>query len=316
MKKKILYFGILIFVFLGIILLLNDNSLILNTAGDIMVEEEQMPIGMAIFCEMFVTIHMSVFVLFPLAKIINRNKSMPVFITLFCIRIVILIIGDIINPGVMMFIDFFSVFFGAFIVVPVLMFLKGAIFGGDLGYHEYVEVDARKLNLIGYSDIELLKRVLTELYIDIKRAFSEGDRKKLIELCSKHKFILYKNELELLEKVDEKKVFDKFEIIDSKILDVFKNDKEINVTMLLKLSFLDYTVDRFNKVINGSDRIPNEQLLELVFHKTLQHEMVDECPNCGSPITKGGIEFCSYCGSELNFNIGEFVLKNERIIKK
>ena len=105
MKKKILYFGILILVFFGILMLLNDNSLVLNTVGDVFVEGEEMSIGMAIFCELFVSIHMSVFVLYPLARIINRNRAMPVFITLFCIRVVILIIGDIINPSLMMMID-------------------------------------------------------------------------------------------------------------------------------------------------------------------------------------------------------------------
>ena len=39
-----------------------------------------------------------------------------IFGVLFLIRLVILIIGDMINPGVMAIVDFMSVFFGAFIV--------------------------------------------------------------------------------------------------------------------------------------------------------------------------------------------------------
>ena len=43
------------------------------------------------------------------------------FAVLFGIRLAILIIGDIIAPGIMAMIDFMAVFFGAFVVIPLLL---------------------------------------------------------------------------------------------------------------------------------------------------------------------------------------------------
>ena len=41
-----------------------------------------------------------------------------------------------------------------------------------------------------------------------------------------------------------------------------------------------------------------------------------ECPNCGSPISKNNIEHCGYCGTTLNFRVGEWLLSNERVVRE
>ena len=101
MKKKIFSFIGLIVLFIGMMILVKNNQLSFLSNSVIEVEgiEDSMPIGAAIFCELFVSIHMSVFVLFPISIVINENKKVEVFITLFCLRLLILIIGDILNPG-------------------------------------------------------------------------------------------------------------------------------------------------------------------------------------------------------------------------
>ena len=318
MKKKIFSFIGLFILFIGIIILLKNNQLSVLSNSVIEVDgiEDSMPIGVAVLCELFVSVHMSVFVLFPISGIINRNKKVEIFILLFCLRAMVLLVGDILNPTVTMIVDFISVFIGAFAVVPILMYFKHKKYNGELAYHEYVDVDLRTLAEYGYSDIVLLKRVLTDLFIDVRKAFSIGDRKKLLKLCNRSKYILYKNELELLEKVRERKIYDKFEIIDCKVYDICKDAKGITISVILKLKNLEYTVDEYNKVVKGSDKNLNESMLDLMFYKSLQHEEVEECPNCGSPVTEDSLEFCSYCGTELNFKIGEFVLDTESIVQK
>ena len=116
MKKKIISFLILIII-IGSVLLLSNNLDTGVLAADLMTDGDEMSLVGAILCEAFVTIHMSVFVLFPLAGIINKNKTVKTFIVLFCIRLVTLIIGNTINHTMMMIIDFMAVFFGAFVVV-------------------------------------------------------------------------------------------------------------------------------------------------------------------------------------------------------
>ena len=317
MKKKIFSFVLLIVFALLLVYLAGEVD---YTAAGALIEEDPFAesggIWVAIFMEAFVSIHMSVFVLFPLAGIINKNKVPQTFAVLFGIRLVILIIGDIIAPGIMAIIDFMSVFFGAFIVVPLLGGFKLITFKGRNAYHEYVEVDAFKLSQIGFNDVELLKRALVKQYIDVKYAYSDFDYHKLIELCTKIKYGLFKNEMKLMEQVGEKREYKDFIVTDAKIYDCYIQKNIIDVSMIMKVEYYTYIVDQYNKVVSGSDRIKESQMIEVVFHKKMEEDFIDECPNCGSPISNGNIENCGYCGTVLNFRIGEWLLSSERVVKK
>ena len=82
-------------------------------------DEGSFPLGIALGMEAFVSIHMSVFVLIPLSKIISKDNNKQVFWILFVIRAVILLFCDFfVTPGIAI-VDFISVFIGAFIVIPI-----------------------------------------------------------------------------------------------------------------------------------------------------------------------------------------------------
>ena len=78
-----------------------------------------MRLAMALFMEAFVSIHMSVFVLLPLSKMISRENSKKIFWILFWIRIAILLCFDFFITTGIAVVDFFAVFVGAFIVTPI-----------------------------------------------------------------------------------------------------------------------------------------------------------------------------------------------------
>ncbi len=75
--------------------------------------------------QLFVTIHMSVFVLLPLSKIFGQENSKKLFWKMFIARWGILLFFDLlINPISIMIVDFFSIFIGAFAVVPICFMVK------------------------------------------------------------------------------------------------------------------------------------------------------------------------------------------------
>ncbi len=82
------------------------------------------PIGVAIGMEAFVSIHMSVFVLLPIANIFDPDKSKKLFIKLFVGRIIILLIFDLFITTGIAIVDFFAVFVGAFLIVPIISSIK------------------------------------------------------------------------------------------------------------------------------------------------------------------------------------------------
>ena len=107
LNKKIMGFIWLLFVPF-IVLASSDDSII----------------GVALFIEAFVTIHMTIFVIWPLSKLLPFNDSRKTFWTLFIFRIVFLLFCDFfVTPGVYT-LDFLFVFIGAFIVVPIAAVAK------------------------------------------------------------------------------------------------------------------------------------------------------------------------------------------------
>ena len=112
-------------IFLYLMLLLFP-TMVLASDGD----SSSFPIGMAIGMEAFVSIHMSVFVLLPLANIFDPDKSKKLFMKLFIGRIIILLIFDFFITPSIAIVDFIAVFIGAFLVVPITAKIKGTpIFG-------------------------------------------------------------------------------------------------------------------------------------------------------------------------------------------
>lgn len=88
-------------------------------------KSNEIPIAIAIFMEAFVTMHMSVFVLKPLSMIISVENSKEVFWKMFLVRISILLFFDFIVTTKIAIVDFFCVFIGAFVIVPIV----GAVVG-------------------------------------------------------------------------------------------------------------------------------------------------------------------------------------------
>lgn len=99
---------------LSIIMLLLFPTIVFASSGN-----DEMAITMALAMEAFVTIHMTIFVLLPLANTFDPDKSKKLFKKLFIGRIIILLIFDFFITPYIAIIDFFGVFIGAFLVVPI-----------------------------------------------------------------------------------------------------------------------------------------------------------------------------------------------------
>ena len=81
--------------------------------------DSDVSIGFALMMEAFVSIHMSLFVILPLSKIIDPTGNKKMFLKLFFIRVALLLIFDFYITTDIAFADFFFVFIGAFVIVPI-----------------------------------------------------------------------------------------------------------------------------------------------------------------------------------------------------
>lgn len=80
---------------------------------------DSFPLVGALFTEAFCSIHMSIFVLKPLSEMFGGENSKKLFWKMFYIRVGILLFFDIFITTFIALVDFFAVFIGAFLVVPI-----------------------------------------------------------------------------------------------------------------------------------------------------------------------------------------------------
>lgn len=85
---------------------------------------DDFPIYVALLMEAFISIHMSAFVLSPLAEIISYENKKQIFWILFTVRAFILLIFDFFISTSIAIFDFIFVFIGAFIILPISNYIN------------------------------------------------------------------------------------------------------------------------------------------------------------------------------------------------
>ena len=115
-----------------------------------------MSIPMALGMEAFVTIHMSVFVLIPLSNLLSRGNSKGLFWILFLARIAVLVYCDFYVSTAIATVDFFAVFAGAFVIVPILSAItKKDPYGSLNSYSKFEKMmEKEKKNLASFNGVE------------------------------------------------------------------------------------------------------------------------------------------------------------------
>lgn len=268
-----------------------------------------------IFMEVFVTIHSSVFVLFPLAKIFNKKNPIFLFLFFFFLRVILLSIGDAINPQITAFSDFFGVFFGAFIVVPVFSGVQMFIKKSKVDIDEPDEVDISELSSIGISDPVLITNRLVNQFIKVRTAFASLDYKTVSKFCTPLGYKKYKDQMLSHNEHGEKVYFQDVQVEKSRIAEAYQTDKYIYLEIVTLMSMINYTMDSYGKIISGSDTKRRSVSYSLIFKKYLEEDNdIKECPNCGAPLTN--MHKCSYCNTTINFHVGEWLLNSEIIMKE
>lgn len=81
----------------------------------------------ALGIEAFISIHMSMFFLLPLAELISFEKKKEIFWRMFILRVVILLFCDFFISTYIAIFDFIFVFVGAFIIYPIALVIKKTI---------------------------------------------------------------------------------------------------------------------------------------------------------------------------------------------
>lgn len=290
--------------------------------------------GMAIFMELFCSIHMSAFVLFPLAEFINPEKKTSIFCKMFVIRMIILIIGNFINPIICIF-DFLAIFFGAFILLPVLIGLRKEKETNNekiskkklqvkvkKTFDDYTAVTPEELEKIGIMDSNLFQKEMYTLFFKYQNYFSNLNLDMLAPICSNNFFQNTNYKLDELKRRKRFEVRESIQLNSMKIYNISSNNYLCTVSILFDVSFVEYLKDEDGNILAGDQYNLKRQIFDVLFQKDIRDkENHKKCPSCGAPVMPYDLS-CDYCSTVINnkqdwriSSIAKKTLKEDNIFK-
>ena len=190
----------------------------------------------AIFIELFTTIHMSIFVLYPISNLLSSEKPSKLFWKLFIIRACILLIGHTISPGIA-FIDFILIFIGAFLVVPIL----GAILHKNPYKRNNINVTTTGTKTFTKTGV-LLKCASCNTDLDVEDKFCpncgmaiEGDN---IVVVDNSQDVVAPNNFDPMFNLPEEQMIDSYILSQMNNLKIDVNEKKIPISALKRKNIM------------------------------------------------------------------------------
>ena len=188
----------------------------------------------------------------------------------------------------------------------------------EKSYSEHNEIDEGVLSEIDVNEGMLIKKELFEKTKQLLLASSKDDKDTIRKLCTKNMAKNYIDEIEILKKHHQKLVIKDIENVDSKIVDVDKDQYNTVIVLVQKVKMYDYTKDvTTNEIIDGNDKKKQEKAFKLVFVKDFgKGHNVKKCPNCGANIKDASKVACDYCGTLFDDSNYDWYLASKVIISE
>lgn len=298
--KKISKF---LFILVSFVLILSSVS-----ANEITSSEKSTMLFVAIGMELFCSIHMSVFVLMPLARFISSKNWGKTFGILFGIRAIILIIGDIIAPMAMAVLDFISIFLGAFVLMPIINGAKIAHKNQYIELDDFPDISDYEAASLQTGSVDEFKNLMISKVIDIEHAYSDFDYNRLKELCTVKQYIKFSNEMKALQRKGHKSIIADFDVKDSKVYSVNPSKNEILASIVFTANVQDFVVDNTGKLKSGENKkVTKVYMVEFVKDATGE-EIIHNCPNCGASLEDVNSSVCKYCAGVIERKNKDWVL--------
>lgn len=156
-------------------------------------------------------------------------------------------------------------------------------------------------------EVEKILDEAYQIFIDVKKAYTNFDTKLLRKLVTDELYNLYNSKIEMLKIKGEKNIINNFNLKSIQLLDKKIDLDVITYRIELIIYHNDYTIDSNNKIVRGNDSaIYNIYILEFV----CSDKPLDKCPKCGNTIDNETI--CPYCHTHIQGVSGNMKLAIER----
>ena len=207
-----------------------------------------------------------------------------------------------------MLILFLWIFIGAFIIINMKKYTKIKENEREENNKELNKLTKKYLN----KTINVVIKEITTKFIEIKKAYTNFDYKKLKKLCNDEMYNTYHSNLESLKTKKQKNIVSDIEIYDIKINDITQYNDSIEIKCNIFMLSYDYVINTdTNKVIEGTnkEKIDEEYELEFIIKN---NKIVSKCPHCNSKINKGTIK-CENCKKTI-LDLSKIVISKEKTL--
>ena len=309
-----------LFILLGILLLesnliikynfLTNAKYILNSASLIAALDTSSFMSL-IIAEGFLTIFYYVGVFMPYAEIKAPDNKQVYINKLLKYRIVILLILDIIFGMITLLLDFVLMF-------VLIIAAENAKTGNRQVSKPLYDLPSEFFKQYGITNVSKFKRDLAFKFCDVMFASNEYDYVELQKLCSNGKFAILKGALESQKKRKAHRIIDNINIYDAKIYKYELLKDKLLLHMNIYANYMDYMKEG-NQVVYGSERTPNNYIIDLVFEKKLENttRTLKYCEECGTQVKEKNQKYCDECGATLvREKDEEWVLKENIVLYK
>ena len=157
-----------------------------------------------------------------------------------------------------------------------------------------------------------------EIYKGIQTAWSEFDYDSIRKLTTDEMYNMYKMQLETLNIKNEKNIMKDFNKNFIGITDISEVNGVLTVKVRLNVSQKDYVINSMTQqVTRGNANMSFNVAYDLTFVNNVKKEVLNNCPNCGAPISNSGSQKCEYCNADLVGNSSDnWVLAKKETVKQ
>ena len=147
-------------------------------------------------------------------------------------------------------------------------------------------------------------------YIKIQEDWMNFNYDGLREKLTDELYNQYEMQLDTLKNKNQKNIMKKFNLYSIKITDYKKQNNQMEISVSLTVSFIDYITEG-KKVVRGNKHKPVIITYNLRFVKNINN--IIKCPNCGAKILESR---CQYCGSTIPNAKANWILSKKQNVRQ
>lgn len=167
----------------------------------------------------------------------------------------------------------------------------------------YNDVSKSALAKFNTDDINALKDYFYDIFLKFETAYNNLDYNVMRVLSTKQLYNNYYTGITLDLKAGKKRIISD---IEKKKVIIFELDSTIAkqiVSMMVEISYFNYTVDKNGNVIKGSRDNKTTEKFEVMFRKDFEKKDITKCPNCGAELVGNKCEYCRSTVKNSDFKI-------------